>query len=430
MQNYILLLALALAAITPLPAYAGQTAGKPPLTLAAALARAEQANPDIAAAVHEVSAQQALWQQAAARPNPELAINVEDTQKANRSSSLQINQLIEMGGKRAARVAVGQQSHTAARLELAARRADVLAQVELHFHELWQAQEKQNLVNSSLELAVAVTTATSRRVALGKLSPMEISKARISESGLRMELAQARAEVQNARQKLAALWGSDSLENDFSDLPASPAPGLPSLPSMAELQARLQQSPAWLRSRLEVDKRLAMTQVERAKQAPDLSIGLGIKRDEQLGRNQAIFALTVALPFFDKNQGNLQEALSRRDKASDEWQATSKRLQTELQLAWQQLEAASEELALIRAEILPAAQTAYEGSLKGFEFGKFSFLDVQDAQRTLYQARAQHLRTQAETYRLNVEIRRLTASSDLQASNVSVSVANSAATAY
>ena len=63
----------------------------------------------------------------------------------------------------------------------------------------------------------------------------------------------------------------------------------------------------------------------------------------------------------------------------------------------------------LRRDVLPGAQLAYENATKGFDLGKFSFLDVLDAQRTLFQARNQYLRALTDTHRAAAEIDRLLA---------------------
>ena len=73
-----------------------------PLTLQAALALALSANADLSASGHELAAVEATISQAQARPNPELAALMEDTRSATRTTTLQLNQAIELGGKRAA----------------------------------------------------------------------------------------------------------------------------------------------------------------------------------------------------------------------------------------------------------------------------------------------------------------------------------------
>ena len=79
-----------------------------PLTLPAALLLAEGGNATLSAARHELAAQGGALQQARALPNPELQTVLEDTRRATRSTTVQLNQLIELGGKRGARTAVAQ----------------------------------------------------------------------------------------------------------------------------------------------------------------------------------------------------------------------------------------------------------------------------------------------------------------------------------
>ena len=75
-----------------------------PLSLKAALALALGANPELSGARRELEAIEATIIQAQVRPNPELATLIEDTQKATRTTTLQLNQPIELGGKRASRI--------------------------------------------------------------------------------------------------------------------------------------------------------------------------------------------------------------------------------------------------------------------------------------------------------------------------------------
>ncbi|MCH2221506.1 MAG: TolC family protein, partial [Dechloromonas sp.] len=55
---------------------------------------------------------------------------------------------------------------------------------------------------------------------------------------------------------------------------------------------------------------------------------------------------------------------------------------------------------------------AYEAASKGFELGKFSFLEVLDAQRTFFQARAQYLRSVSDAHRTAAELERILGSVD------------------
>ena len=115
----------------------------------------------------------------------------------------------------------------------------------------------------------------------------------------------------------------------------------------------------------------------------------------------------MPLPIFDSNRGNVREALQREDKARDEAAALAMRLRAEALSARQRLDAARVEAETMVREVLPGAQSAFDATLRGFELGKFSFLEALDAQRTLFQARAQYLKALGDAHRAAAEIDRL-----------------------
>ncbi|OGB24869.1 MAG: cobalt-zinc-cadmium resistance protein [Burkholderiales bacterium RIFCSPLOWO2_02_FULL_57_36] len=375
-----------------------------PLSLPAALALAMRANPEIAVAAREVDALDGNVLQAGVIPNPSISASVDDTRQATRTTTVQINVPIELGGKRSARMTAAERGRDAAMIDLAGKRSEIRAVVVAAFYELMTAQEQLQLATASSELAQRATNVAAKRVLAGKVSPVEETRARVAEANVRSKLALAASDVQSARRRLAATWGSVTPRFEQA---VDTEQSLPAVPAFDQLAQQLQQSPGLARARIEVDRRRALAGVERSRQMPDLTLSFGAKRDEQLGRNQAIVGVSIPLPIFDRNQGNLLEALRRTDKARDELFATEVRLNSELAQAYDRLGAARQEVTLLKQEILPGAQSAYDATTKGFEFGKFSFLEVLDAQRTFFQARFQYLRALAETHRAATDIERL-----------------------
>lgn len=375
-----------------------------PLTLRSALEIAVAANPELAATRRELEAIEGTVIQAQVRPNPELATLVEDSRSATQTTTLQLNQPIELGGKRAARIDAAERGRDAARAELRGKHAEIRAAVTAAFFDTLVAQERLRLAQGGVGLALRATDAAMRRVQAGKVSPVEETKARVAESGVRVELRQAEREWATARKRLATILGDpvprfSQVEGDLESLPP--------LPSRAGLERRLDTAPGLARARLEVDRRLALAEIERSQRIPNLTVSLGAKRNNELGRDQAILGVSIPIPVFDRNQGNLLEALRRADKARDELAATGLRLSNELTQAHEQLSAARNELESLKRDILPGAQNAYDAALKGFELGKFSFLEVLDAQRTLFQAKSQGLRALADVHRAAAEIERV-----------------------
>ena len=376
------------------------------LTLQEALALALSGNPDLAVAAREVEATQAAVLQGSARPNPELSAQIEDTRAATRTTTIQINQPIELGGKRSARIEAAERERDIAAADLRTRRAEVRALVVAAFHAVLAAQERVRLSTDSSDLARRASEAAAKRVQAGKVSPVEETKARVAEAGARLEAVQAQSELRSARQSLAATWGNPVPRFERAQASGAGAE-LPPLPTAEALAARATASPALARAQIEVQRRQALTGVERARRVPDLTLSLGVKRDAELGRSQAILGLSIPLPVFDSNRGGLLEALRREDKARDELAAAQVRLRVEALQARERLAATHAEAQMLRGDVLPGAQSAYDAAVKGFELGKFDFLDVLDAQRTLFQARSQHLRALAEAQRAAAEIDRL-----------------------
>ncbi|HWU98494.1 MAG TPA: TolC family protein [Oxalicibacterium sp.] len=375
-----------------------------PITLDQALALALDANAELSAARNEADAVNASITQANVLPNPDVSLLVEDTRRETRTTTVLFNQPIELGGKRDARVKAASRAHDAARADLLAVRATTRATVTAVFFDVLNAQEKCRLAEASLALAQHATETVAKRVVAGKISPVEETRSRVASANIRLALNQANSELAQARKRLAAIWGNPHprFEHAVGELEQ-----LPVLPDWPTLEQRLQQSPSLTRARHEVARRDAMLRVETSRRTPDVTVSMGVKREEEAGRNQAVIGVSIPFPFFDRNQGNMLEALRRTDKARDELAAAEIRLDGELSQAWQQLANARQEVEVLQREILPGAQSAYDAASKGFAFGKFGFIDVLDAQRTLLEARSRYLQTLSEAHRAAAEMDRI-----------------------
>ncbi|MBY4899255.1 TolC family protein [Cupriavidus sp. AU9028] len=375
-----------------------------PLTLDDALALALASNFSLSAAGKEVEANEGAILQARTIPNPELETAVEDTRSATRTSTGQINIPIELGGKRSARIAAAERGRDVAQADLRSLRADVRATVIASFFSVLIAQSRVELATGSVAIAAKGADAAARRVAAGKISPVEETRARVEQANAELELAEASAELQSARQSLSALWGNPGPQ--FSEAQGN-LEALPSRPAPDVLRKELENSPLLLSSRLGLERRQALVKVERSRQYPDIRVSLGAQRDNEANRNMAVLGVTIPLPLFDRNQGNLYEAILRADKAEDEYLATHVRLTNELQQASNQLSISRASAQTLKTTVLPAAEQAYEAATKGFEAGKFDFLNVLDAQRTLFQARIRYLGVLARTYQAATTIDRI-----------------------
>lgn len=370
------------------------------LTLTAAVDRAQQHNSELRVLREEVAALEARAEQAGARPNPSLEYLREGDTQQDGATALQVVIPFELGGKRSARIDASTAELQVARADLAAGSLRVQAEVVAAFHEAYLAEKRLDLATQTGELARQSSVSAGARVVAGKISPVEETRAKVAEANLQVEAIAARRDLAEARVKLALLWGGDPVGLSL----AVPAIALPHAPNQSGLAATLAGSPGVQRANADIDYRVAAARLERSKRYPDVSLIVGQKREGVGRERQTILGLSVPLPLFDRNQGAIREADRRIDKSRAELAWQQQRLHAEAAQAAIRLSAALEQERVIREDVLPGGQSAFAAARTGFEAGKFNFLEVLDAQRTYFQAQAQHLRAISEAHRAAADL--------------------------
>jgi len=382
------------------------------LTLKHAQALALLRNPELKAFSLEIRAQDARALQAGLFPNPEIEIEVEnfggnDALQGFDSSeaTFQLSQLIELAGKRPKRRRLASLERDLAGWDYKAKRADVLNGTTRAFVDVLAAQEGFSLMDELVSLSEEVLNTISERVKAGKVSPLEEIRAKVTYSTSLIDLERARRKLEASRKKLAALWGSGTplFERVDGELERV-AP----IPSAAQLEGLISRNPDIARWTLELEQRDAAVKLEEAGRIPDLTVSGGIRRLKETDDNAFVMGLSIPLPFFDRNQGGLREALQRRAKAAEEQRAAELTVLNALAEAYQELSTAYAEAKALQQDVLPGAQTAFDAASEGYRQGKFGYLDVLDAQRTFFEARRQYIEALASFHRSAAAVERLT----------------------
>lgn len=374
------------------------------LTMDQALETAFANNPDLAAAQWETGIAQGERQQAGLIPNPEVSWEAEDTRRNSRTTTVMINQPIELGGKRGARIEVASRAQDAAGIELERKRNVLRADVIQAFYSSSTAQQRLLLSRQSLELAERGLRVAQGRIKSGKSSPVEGTRAEVQLSEVRLELRRAERDEASAYQRLAQVMGAP--------LPAfvsvgDPGRSMPTVPDSSLLLNRIGETAELRLAKLQIDQREASLGLEKAQRIPDLTVSIGSQYDERERERVNVVGLSMPIPLFNRNQGNVLAAARRTDQARDLRNASELRLRTEIQTTLDQWMTANTEVASFNQTILPAAKSAVDTATRGFEMGKFNFLDVLDAQRTLISARTQYIQAIAEATDAWVRIERI-----------------------
>ncbi|GJH25842.1 outer membrane efflux protein [Caballeronia peredens] len=285
--------------------------------------------------------------------------------------------------------------------------ATLRAQVIAAFISLLAAQRQLQVAEESAEIATRSTDLAEKRAKAGKVSPVEATKARVAASGVQIEVVNARARVSTATEKLVTVTGAPTVRNQgvVGDIE-----GIPEIEALSALAPRLDDAPLTRAARAEVLRSNAAISVERAKRIPDITVTAGMKRVVTGGirDNQAVIGVSIPLPLFDTNKGALLEAAHKAEKAEADFDTEKANLRLELTQAYANYESAKQEASRLRVDVLPAARQALDAMSRGYELGKFSFLDVLDAQRTLFQEQSRYVQALTDAHLAVADIGRLT----------------------
>ncbi len=393
----------------PLRASFAEPAGT--LTLRQALAAALLHNPDLASSSYGVRSAEAGVLQASLSPNPELGIEVENFGGSGQTkgfetaeTTMSLSQVIELGEKRASRMHAARAATDLAGWDYEAKRIDVLTDATQRFIDVVAAQRRMELARQNAELADQVLRTVAERVKAGKVPPVEQIKSRVLLATNRTAMERARRQLLAARQRLAATWGGTS------PVFASASGNLDMLtpiPTKENLLARVSQNPDLARWSAEISLRRAELAVAKSRSIPDLTISGGVRQFADTGDTGGVAGVSMPVPIFDRNQGDIRKAHYEILKSLTERQAAETRVRAALEEAYQNLSTACETATTLRAEVLPGAQEAFAIASRSYTEGKLAYIDVLDAQRTLYEARGQYTDALVEYHKAVADVERL-----------------------
>lgn len=382
------------------------------LMLGEVLALTLMHNPELSAYSLEIRAADARALQAGLRPNPELEVEMEEVGGSGSRSgfdaaetTLRISQLIETGGKAEKRQKVAAFEKDLAGIDYRAKKMQIFADAAGAFIAVLTAQEQLELSQELLTLAEETFTTVQRRVRAGRDSPIEETRASVTLADIRLAEQKARRNLTFARKKLAAFWAQESpvFERAVGDLGT-----IEPLPPLEQLIASLKTNPEYARWQAEIEKSRAVMDLEEANAKGDVTVGAGVQRFHETDDNALVFGISIPLPIHDRNQGARRAAAYGLAKSRQQQKAAWLALQNELNEAYRAYADAYEQAVSLDEEVLPAAANMFEAVMTAYREGKVDYLNVLDAQRTLFEAKKQYLTALSDCHRAAAEVERLT----------------------
>jgi outer membrane protein, heavy metal efflux system len=393
------------------------TAGVPahaaePLTLPDAIRRALDRNPELLGFEYRLRVADARVGESGLAPATSVGVLVEDAAGSgarrgfdSAQTTLSLSRVIELGGKRDARVAAAEAGRDRVRTERAARQLDVTAEVARRFIETLHERELVRLAAEVLRQSEVTRDAVDRRVRAALAPSAELARADVRVAQATLDLEHAEHELQTARVFLAAAMGERQVgfTEALGDLYAleDPAP-------LDDLLARVESTPDFAAfvddARLrDAEMRLALLQ-----RRPDLRAEIGVRRYEDTGDTALIAGISVPLQSGRRARFATDAAAAERERNDADREAAFLKVRARLFAQYRELEHSLLEARTLRGSIVPRLEDALTRTEYAFQRGRYSYLELTDAQRELLAARQRVADVAANYHTLRIEIERLT----------------------
>jgi len=382
------------------------------ITLRQALSLAFMQNPQLKAFSWQVRVREAETLQAGLLPNPDIEGFVEDFGGTGSvegfdgtETTVLLSQLIPLAGKVSKRKKLAALDADLAELDYETARLDVLTNTVKAFTDVLAAQRELKITEELTALAQRFYKTVSELASAGEISPIQEKRAKVAFAQTEIRLESARRELEAAKKRLAAKWGSN--RPLFDEASGDLAEVLP-VPEYAYLAEFIEQNPDIARWATEMERREAALKLEQSRAIPDPIVSGGYRHISEKGDNAFVVGLSIPIPIFDRNQGNVLEAQRMILKGLEEKKNAEIMVNESLASAYKSLKISYEEIQLLKSEVLHEAESAYESIFEGYREGKFSLIDVLDAQRTVFNTEFQYVQALRSYHVSLADVERLT----------------------
>lgn len=366
------------------------------LTLAEALALADQSHPLLQAALAQGDVARAAIQTARAYPNPEAGVGVgRQTVRlpgnvAGLVTTYTVVQPLELGALRPTRIGYAESFRDSAVSAFAVTRLSVLSAVRRTFFQVLRRRAELSIAQENLRLAEDLRNRTQVRVDVGEAGRLELVRAEaeittartlVNSTQLRLvaEMSQFRAAVGVPLDEQLTLDGA--LDSQIA------------LPTLDNLRAEAQaQHPALALSRAEVRQAESRISYERALAKPQPSLRSDTERYPDVPNFR--FGIEIPLPFWNRREGPIAESVAALRQAESSAKAREIEILAALESAFGRYQLASQQLAAFEQGLFREAEEALRAAETAFQLGERGILEVLDAQRVLRVVRLDFLNAQ------------------------------------
>lgn len=384
----------------------------PSLTLLQAAELTLERNPRLRSASFGREAAAADLDQAALKPQWSVEMQVEDfagtgavSGFAASETTLRLSRIFESSDIRTGRITVASALKSQVENDLDIERLDLMTLLAHRFLVVVRQQQLFDLAEHSVEVWEHATLLAQTRERAGAAPAVERLRTEIRVANARLQLENAEHELQAARVLLSATWGDSTPKFDTADATLC---RLTELAPFETVAADLDRNPDLLRFASERRVQEAQAQLANARRRPDWTFSAGVRRFELLDDQALVFGVSVPLGSASRAAPALRRANALRQKSEFDEQDSRLYVRATLYELYQELLHTRMEVEMFDHEILPRADTIINDIENGYRVGRFSHLELVNAQAELLAARAARLDACNNHHLYLIDIERLT----------------------
>ena len=361
----LLLFGAAVAALLLSVPAAAQVAPVGSLTLQAAIERAMAANATIAAARLRGPINLASLAVARERLNPEGSFELE---KETPKEAYGVAIPLELGGKRAKRIAVGEATVRAGEAELAAIITQVRNDVRRGYFGLVLAESRLTLLREQRDLSMRARDTAQARFDAGSAPRLEVMQAQLALAAAENEATAAEGTASAAQAALNALLAQplDTPTLLSTDVDTGAPPG-----TMAALMLAQTASTELISLDRQIEAQRARILLAQSLRVPDLTPTFTLThRSEPEFTYGWRAGAAVTLPLFTTHRAGVLVEQTTLDQLTAQRQATLLRVQGDVTAASQRAQAQRELFVRYRDQIIPQAQQVEQLAQDAYQLGQ------------------------------------------------------------
>jgi cobalt-zinc-cadmium efflux system outer membrane protein len=308
-----------------------------------------------------------------------------------------VSEELELGGKRSNRIASAEAEVHAGSSSLADARRNSRFDVQTSFYKALSAQEHLRLARESLARYLDTVRLTRKQVEVGNLAGADLNKIELETFRYQGDTEASRLAAVQARSDLFSKLGSGNEADPERDIVEGDLAEHVELPQAAELEEShwMANRPDLIALTAQLDKARADADLARSQAVPDVTIGVAYNYSPPILTNGTINSLgvtaAIALPFFNRNQGEIQKADLEVEHAMESLERSKRDARREVALALAHVRLADGIVQKLEGSYLQRAERAKKSAEKTFLEGHTSLLEVLEAQRTYLETRGTYL---------------------------------------